>query len=82
MEIYLEQLHVRVLIDELHSIIKPMLEKNNNKLEIKLDNDFVIKTDYVRIRQSLLNLLSNAAKFTKNGLILLTAKCLNKENKE
>lgn len=79
MDIFIEQVNVEELIKDLASIIKPMVEKNNNKFMLTLDPTLsVMKTDLVRVRQCLLNLLSNASKFTQNGEIKLTVKRLKK----
>ena len=73
MEIYLENFEVKTLIDEVLSIIKPLIEHNQNTLKIDLPEDIgAIESDIIKIRQSLFNLLSNASKFTKQGTITLT----------
>lgn len=83
MELYLEDVVIKDLIKDIESIIGPMGEKNHNKFELQIAPDVDIAyTDLLRIRQCLLNLLSNANKFTKNGIIRLEVKTLLKENKE
>ncbi|HAI12495.1 MAG TPA: hypothetical protein DCM28_12380, partial [Phycisphaerales bacterium] len=59
------------------------IEKNNNKLnaEINIDND-IITSDFVRIKQIVLNLVSNAAKFTSDGEIEISLRRIEIENTE
>lgn len=66
---------VQQLVDYATSTVYPLIESNGNRLEVKLPNDIGdIASDATRLRQVLLNLLSNAAKFTKNGLITVSAR--------
>ncbi len=61
------------LIDEAVATIEPLLKVHDNRLELQIPFDpGTIVTDPLKLRQSLLNLLSNAAKFTSKGKILLT----------
>ncbi len=72
MDIYLEQVFLSRLVDEVKTIIEPMVVKNGNKLVIDLPKDIgSLRTDLTKLKQSLINLLSNAAKFTKQGNVTL-----------
>lgn len=83
MEVFLEEVHIKDMLKDLESIIAPMIEKNNNKFECVIDPGVdTAFTDLVRSRQCLLNLLSNASKFTKEGLIRLTVKPILKDKSE
>ncbi|HLO49763.1 MAG TPA: PAS domain S-box protein, partial [Kamptonema sp.] len=74
MDLYLETFDVGNLIDEVAATARPLVEKNGNILEVKKASDLdTMHADITKVRQILLNLLSNAAKFTKNGKITLTA---------
>jgi CheY-like chemotaxis protein len=60
------------MVDDIVATIRHLAEKNNNKLEVEVDDDVgEMHSDIVRIRQTLLNLISNAAKFTENGAITI-----------
>ncbi|MDQ2732093.1 MAG: response regulator, partial [Armatimonadota bacterium] len=74
MELYIETFDVGTLVKDVASTIAPLVEKNHNKLEVHCPDDIgYITADLTKVRQSLFNLLSNAAKFTKEGLITLQA---------
>ena len=50
--------------------MRPLMTEKNNCFELKTDKDIdLITTDAMKLRQILVNLLSNAAKFTHNGTI-------------
>ncbi len=79
MELYLEPFTVQKLIEDTVPIVEPLVAKNGNKLQVKAGEDLGnMVADMVKIRQTLFNLLSNAAKFTQNGVITLAARCEKK----
>ena len=72
MELYLETFSVQELIDELVSTVAPLAAKNANVLEVHVtDTVKQLYTDRKKVRQGVLNLLSNACKFTHAGHIRL-----------
>ena len=72
MELYLETGDVARLVDGAVSTVKPLAEKNGNTLTIEKDENLgQMHVDRTKVRQALLNLLSNAAKFTDEGTIRL-----------
>jgi PAS domain S-box-containing protein len=72
MEAYYEQVSMPRLLDELKALATPLAMTKANRLEIVADPALdIIRTDYTKLKQSLLNLISNASKFTENGLVRL-----------
>ena len=72
LELYVEEFQISDLLTDISNTITPLVEKNKNRLEIvDKANVVAVKNDLTKIRQSLFNLLSNAAKFSENGLITL-----------
>ncbi|OCQ97892.1 histidine kinase [Oscillatoriales cyanobacterium USR001] len=72
MSVDIETFSIVNLIQDVTATVKPLAEKNSNILEIKYAEDIgELQTDLTKVRQSLLNLLSNASKFTQSGLITL-----------
>jgi signal transduction histidine kinase/CheY-like chemotaxis protein len=70
MELHLERFEIADLIHEVASTIAIQARKNGNKIEIVCPPDIgVMVADLSKVRQALLNLASNAAKFTNDGAI-------------
>ncbi|HKH94803.1 MAG TPA: histidine kinase dimerization/phospho-acceptor domain-containing protein, partial [Gemmatimonadaceae bacterium] len=73
MEMSLETFEVRDVISAATAMVRPLVEKNGNVLEVAMDEHIgEMHSDLTRVRQILLNLLSNASKFTSNGTVSLT----------
>ncbi|MBI4543793.1 MAG: response regulator [Gemmatimonadetes bacterium] len=71
-ELYLESFDVGRMVDEVATTIQPLLEKRSNRLKlVRGDSPGSMYSDQVKVRQCLLNLLSNACKFTEGGSITL-----------
>ncbi|MBI4321772.1 MAG: response regulator [Chloroflexi bacterium] len=74
LELHLEAFDVNAVVQEVITTIHPLVEKNNNTLEVRSDDGLgSMRADMTRVRQVLFNLLSNACKFTERGAIKFDA---------
>jgi two-component system sensor histidine kinase/response regulator len=78
MVLSLETFGVRAMIDELIDTVGPVVQQNNNVLTVNCGDEVgTMSADLMKTRQILLNLLSNAGKFTRGGAVTLEARrCL------
>jgi signal transduction histidine kinase len=73
MDLFVESFEVSQLVRDVEAIVQPLVEKNGNTLVVKCPDDAgQMNADLTKVRQTLFNLLSNAAKFTERGTISLT----------
>ena len=73
MDIHLETFDVADMVEAVLGTIRPLAAKTGNHLDVTCPADIgFVHADLTKIRQILLNLLSNAAKFTDKGTVRLT----------
>jgi signal transduction histidine kinase len=67
MELRPQSIVLRVLVDELVGTVEPLLRKKNLRVETSVTADVGVVADPVKLKQMVLNLISNAIKFTPDG---------------
>jgi signal transduction histidine kinase len=75
MELQIETFPLAPLIADVVKTIEPLAAKNANQVTVKCDGAIgTLHADQMRLRQALLNLMSNANKFTEHGTISIDAR--------
>lgn len=75
MDVDIHEFDVRNIVLECSKMLEPMAMQRGNRIQVQLDDDIgIARSDSVKLRQSLLNLGSNACKFTENGRIFILAR--------
>ena len=73
MDVFIEPVDIQALVKEVLSIVKPLADKNENAVEVICPDDIgSFRSDQTKVKQCLLNLMSNANKFTSKGTLTLT----------
>jgi signal transduction histidine kinase/DNA-binding response OmpR family regulator len=72
MEVYVESFELDEFMQGVEATIMPLVRKNSNTLELRTEEAIgSMESDKAKVRQVLFNLLSNASKFTRGGVISL-----------
>jgi signal transduction histidine kinase len=72
-ELKIEKFDLNEMVHEVIANVQPMVAEKGNKLVVKCPSGLgMVSTDQTKLRQAALNLMSNAAKFTENGTIILS----------
>ncbi len=83
MALELYDFSIAEIVEDAVMTIKPMIEKNNNRIVVDYPNTIgFMYADPTKLSQALLNLLSNAAKFTEAGAIKLTVRRVQRQEQE
>lgn len=73
-ELDVSSIDIYRLVQDISTLVQPLVSKNQNTLKICCPPDIgFMQSDLTRVQQCLFNLLSNACKFTEQGLITFTA---------
>jgi len=80
MHLHLQATDLEQLFGEAGDTIKPILKQNNNELKISTRGPVKnLQIDRDKLYQILLNLLSNAGKFTRNGTVELSSEITDRQ---
>jgi signal transduction histidine kinase/CheY-like chemotaxis protein/HAMP domain-containing protein len=72
MEVFVETVDLAALTEDVRMMVEPLAARNENRLVVTCATDAgSLATDMTKLKQSLLNLLSNASKFTEKGTVSL-----------
>jgi PAS domain S-box-containing protein len=73
MDLELEIIEVESLVEDVRETVLPLAERNSNTIEVHLGERLgLIQADITKLKQCLLNLVSNACKFTHSGRVLFS----------
>jgi signal transduction histidine kinase/CheY-like chemotaxis protein len=80
MDMYLEDIDISKMIDDVASTVTTLVQKNNNALDLQVEENIgSMHADMTKIRQILFNFVSNAAKFTSDGKVSIAASAFKKD---
>ena len=71
--LYREQVDLGALLRESAEVVAPLLTKKGLSFELEIEDGMMVLCDPTRVRQVVLNLVSNAARFTEEGGISIAA---------
>ena len=82
-ELMLDNFVLSDLLMDIKSMVQPMIDKNANHFILDHDNNlYNVLWDELKVRQIIINLISNSAKFTKKGKIILEVKNYREKNEK
>ena len=84
LRLQLEPVAAGEICAEVAATVKPLAAKGGNRLELEIEEAgrVVVEMDRLRFRQSLLNLLSNACKFTRDGEVTLAVRRESRDGRD
>ena len=81
-DLFLETFDLRHTLNEVVTTARPLIEENRNEFVEDYGDDLgEMRAHLTKVRQALLNLISNAAKFTDEGTITLRARRISRDGK-
>lgn len=78
-EVYIEEINLKDIIKGVVNNIAPMVKETNLEIKYSVPNNIIIESDERRLRQVLMNLVSNAVKYTDKGNIIIQASLLKEQ---
>jgi signal transduction histidine kinase/DNA-binding NarL/FixJ family response regulator len=82
----LEKVHFKIsqILEEIYTLFERQALRNNTRLSYTISDNTpdVLLGDPYRLKQIIMNLVSNSVKFTKNGMVDLSVNCIRKESAE
>lgn len=82
MKVYLEEVPAGVLVNDVLPIAEALVTTNHNRLTVENRASYAsVHVDALRFRQCLLNLLSNASKFTESGVLTLRTEIRDRDGR-
>ena len=83
MDVYIESINISELMESVVDTLQPLVERNHNQLLVNYTSDIgEMQTDFTKLRQILFNLLSNATKFTQEGVIKFEVESFKTDNED
>jgi len=83
MEFHIEDFSLGGLLEDVITTTQPIIEENNNNLVVSFSDELgIVHTDQTKVYQIVLNLMSNAAKFTSDGEIKVNAEVFTRQDKD
>lgn len=74
LELFITEFDLAKTLEMTQGLASPLGEKNDNKVVFEFEENLgLMNNDETRVRQCIINLISNACKFTSNGLVSVTA---------
>ena len=81
MTLHFESVMLRPVLEDVLATAQPLIDANQNELIVDYNfDDCLVNTDVTKLRQILINLFSNAGKFTASGSVRLRARILEGEH--
>ncbi|MCB1516177.1 MAG: response regulator [Hyphomicrobiaceae bacterium] len=83
MDLNLDTIDIDRMFDEIEHTARPLAAKNANQFRIERSGPLgTLRSDPTKVRQVILNLLSNASKFTQNGVITLKGETTERKGRK